>query len=136
MITPARNMMRWFRSLCMSPTYTNDDFIFSSGNGNYIAHGRMLQGCSLEVTPIDENQTINSDLYISQNNAKPLWKPMYMTFECPLTIAEQVLIKNNPYGVIKANCNGTDYYGSIISCDYSPNQGTAKFKLLEKIIYD
>ena len=136
MITPARNLMRWFKSLCMNPTYTNDAFLFGSGNGNYIAQGRMEQECSFEDESISESQTIHSGNFISQDNAKPLWKPMYMTFECPLTMAQQILIKNNPYGVIQANCNGTDYYGSIISCDYKPNEGTANFKLLEKIIYE
>jgi hypothetical protein len=135
MLTPARNLMRWFKSLCMNPTYTNDEFIFTSGNGNYIAHGKMEQDCSLEETPINENETIISGYFISQDSAKPLWKPMYMTFDCPLTIAQQQAIQADPYGVIKATCNGTDYYGSIISCNYNPNEGMAKFKLLEKIIY-
>ena len=135
MITPARNLMRWFKSLSMNPDYTNDEFIFSSGNGNYIAQGRMEQECSFEDESLSESQTIHSGNFIDQDNAKPLWKPLYMTFECPLTIAQQILISANPYGVIQANCNGTDYYGSIISCDYNPNEGTANFKLLQKIIY-
>jgi hypothetical protein len=135
MITPARNLMRWFKSLCMNPDYTNDEFVFGSGNGNYIAQGRMEQECSFEDESISESQTIHSGNFIDQDNAKPLWKPLYMTFECPLTMAQQILISANPYGVIQANCNGTDYYGSIISCDYNPNEGTANFKLLQKIIY-
>ena len=135
-ITPIRNLMRWFKSLAMSPDITNELLTFNSSNGNYIACGQMTSYCPIEISEICENQTITSADFLSQNDARPIWKPMYMTFECPLTMAQKILIQANPYGVIKANCNGTDYYGSIISCDYSPNQGTAKFKLLEKIIYD
>jgi hypothetical protein len=134
-ITPIRNLMRWFKSLAMSPDYTSEILTFNSSNGNYIAGGQMTSYCPIEAGQIFENETITSADFLSQNDARPIWKPMYMTFECPLTMAQKILIQANPYSVIKANCNGTDYYGSIISCDYSPNQGTAKFKLLEKIIY-
>ena len=134
-ITPIRNLMRWFKSLAMSPDYTSEILTFNSSNGNYLAGGQMTSYCPIEVGQIFENETITSADFLSQNDARPIWKPMYMTFECPLTMAQKILIQANPYSVIKANCNGTDYYGSIISCDYSPNQGTAKFKLLEKIIY-
>ncbi len=134
-ITPVRNLMRWFKSLAMSPDYTNEILTFNSSNGNYIAGGQMTSYCPIEAGQIFENETITSADFLSQDDAKPIWKPMYMTFECPLTMAQKILIQANPYSMIKANCNGIDYYGSIISCDYSPNQGTAKFKLLEKIIY-
>lgn len=128
-ITPARNMMRWFRSIsAANPTIANDQLIFTKGTGNYIAQSRFADQCFIETGVVTENQTIISTDVVDD---EPIWKPIYANFNAPLSMVQFEAVKANPYGGIQFSCFNTNYVGFIVELNHSPNNnGMASFKLL------
>jgi hypothetical protein len=127
-LTPVRNLMRWFKSLCApTPTITNEQLIFTSGTGNYIAECRFADQCFIETGVVTENQTvISTDVVAPQ----PIWKTIYATFEAPLSMVQFEAIKTNVYGAIRFRCGNDLYLGNIVTLSHEPNTGLASFKLL------
>jgi hypothetical protein len=127
-LTPVRNLMRWFKSLCApTPTITNEQLIFTSGTGNYIAECRFADQCFIETGVVTENQTvISTDVVAPQ----PIWKTIYATFEAPLSMVQFEAIKTNVYGAILFRCGNDLYLGNIVTLSHEPNTGLASFKLL------
>jgi hypothetical protein len=127
-LTPVRNLMRWFKSLCApTPTITNEQLIFTSGTGNYIAECRFADQCFIETGVVTENQTvISTDVVAPQ----PIWKTIYATFDAPLTMVQFEAIKTNVYGAIRFRCGNDLYLGNIVTLSHEPNTGLASFKLL------
>ncbi len=127
-LTPVRNLMRWFRSIsAANPTIANDELIFTSGTGNYIAQCRFADQCFVETGITVENQTIDSTDVVDNT---PVWKTIYAEFDAPLTMTQFETIKTNPYGAITFRCKDDIYNGSIVTMSHDPNVGLAKFKLL------
>jgi hypothetical protein len=135
-ISPARNAMRWFKSV--SPTWSkeyasiNKKLIFTSGEANYLAEiaKTAADTCYIEGTDgIAENQNINKPEFSDTDNAIPIWEPEEITLEYPLSWQDFINIKQNPKGLIKVVADET-YYGWILDVDYAPNEGMAKWKLL------
>ena len=130
-LTPARNMMRWFRSICAAnPTIANDQLIFTSGTGNYIAQGQMLSYCPVEGSTLSESETIEVSNFDNDYYITPVWKTIYVEFNAPLNMSQFEAIKANPYGAIQFVCFDDVYRGSIVTMNHDPNVGLAKFKLL------
>lgn len=134
-LTPIRNLMRWFKSIAApTPTLANAEFQFQSGTGNYIAGGEATNttDCPPEAAAVDENQSIISTDFDSLTAATPLWKTMSAEFDCPMTVSQFLAIKADPYGYCDFSCAGTAYQGYIMELDYRPNEGMATVKLLLK----
>jgi len=132
-LTPIRTLLNWFKSIAApTPDFTNEELQFNSGTGNYLAHGKMLNDCSLEITPLTENETIISNYFNDEDDAKPIWKAIYASFTCPLTIADKGTIDADPYGTFTFTCNGIEHSGYLVECTYTPENGTANFKILLK----
>lgn len=130
-LTPARNMMRWFRSICAAnPTIANDQLIFTSGTGNYIAQGQMLSYCPVEGSTLSESETIEVSNFDNDYYITPVWKTIYVEFNAPLNMSQFEAIKANPYGAIQFVCFDDVYRGSIVTMSHDPNVELAKFKLL------
>jgi hypothetical protein len=137
-IRPYYNLMRWFKSLANS--YPNiDDTInklyFSSGTGNYVAEGELIQGlydvdCKLENGVKAENRNLSKLDFIDTAEATPLWKPETASFTYPLSVKDYQLLKANPYGYISFQPGKGDFLkGFIQSVKYKVNEGTADFVL-------
>jgi hypothetical protein len=130
-LTPVRNLMRWFKSIVAAqPTVANEDLIFTSGTGNYIAEGQMTVYCPVEGEVIAENETIDSTKFSDDYYITPIWKTEYVTFTAPFSMANFEDVKVNPYGAIRFRCSDTYYTGNIVEINHDPNEGLAEFKLL------
>lgn len=137
-IRPYYNLMRWFKSLANS--YPNiDDTInklyFSSGTGNYVAEGELIQGlydpaCKLENGVKAENRNLSKLDFADVADATPLWRPETASFTYALSVSEYQQLKSNPYGYISFQPGRGDFLkGYIQSIKYKVNEGTADFVL-------
>ena len=133
-LTPIRNLLRWFKSIAAAqPTVANEQLIFTSGTGNYIATGEMTSTCQIENQPITENVTIDTSIISDASGGyyeNPIWKTIYATFDAPLTMAQFEAIKADVYGAIRFRCFSETYTGNIVEMNHDPNVGLASFKLL------
>jgi len=130
-LTPLRNIMRWFKSIVAAqPTVANEELIFTSGTGNYIAEGQMTVYCPVEGEVIAENETIDSTKFSDDYYITPIWKTEHVTFTAPFSMADFEDVKVNPYGAIRFRCSDTYYIGNIVEINHDPNEGLAEFKLL------
>ena len=132
-LTPIRSLLNWFKSLVApTPDYTTAELQFASGTGNYEAKGKYPYDCYLEANAIGENETITSADFTDTLDAQPIWKAIYANFTCPLSISAKETLDANPYGTLTFSCNGTTHTGYLVECTYTPEQGTANFKILLK----
>lgn len=130
-LTPIRTLMKWFKSIAApTPDYTQEALAFNSGTGNYLATGKMLNDCSLELYALSENEIITSADFNDDSLAYPIWKAIYANFTCPLTIEQKAIMDDDPYGLVSFQCNGISHEGYLIECTYTPENGTANFKIL------
>jgi hypothetical protein len=130
-LTPARSLMRWFKSIAAAqPTVTNEQLIFTSGTGNYIAQGQMTTYCPVEGSTLSEKETIDVSNFDNDYYITPIWKTEYVTFSAPFSMANFEDVKVNPYGAIRFRCSDTYYTGNIVEINHDPNEGLAEFKLL------
>jgi hypothetical protein len=139
-ISPARNLMRWFRSIV--PSYPNlidsdNKIFFASGVGNILASGKLadnyIDTCDMEGVPIAENQDISISQFKDQAKATPLWSNDIFTFDYPLSLSDYMKIKANPYGYISFQCGlGQFEKGYIKELKYKPVDGKANFILRKK----
>jgi len=112
------------------PTVANENFIFTSGTGNYIAQGQMLYYCPIEGSTLSEKETIDVSNFDNDYYITPIWKTEYVTFTAPFSMADFEDVKVNPYGAIRFRCSDTYYIGNIVEINHDPNEGLAEFKLL------
>jgi hypothetical protein len=137
-IRPFLNLMRWFKSIANSYpniTDTNYKLFFSSGTGNYLAEGELDGICKLENGVKAENRDLSKYDFIAAADATPLWRPEYVTFRYPLSVADYRTIKNNPYGYVAYQCGDGEWKkGYIQEMRYRLNRGDADFTL--KIKWD
>jgi hypothetical protein len=132
-LTPARSLMRWFKSIAAAqPTVTNEQLIFTSGTGNYIAQGQMTTYCPVEGSTLSEKETIDVSNFDNDYYITPIWKTEYVTFTAPFSMANFEDVKVNPYGAIRFRCSDTYYIGNIVEINHDPNEGLAEFKLLTR----
>lgn len=138
-ITPLRNILRHLKDLLK--TYhpdLNGQFIFTAGTGNYVAQIQYAAGtpCILEISGdplfngLVENQTISLSLLDDPIDGYPYEQNVKIQFDIPMSFAEYLAIKANPYGMIKYSCNG-DSFGWIKEIRYSPVEGMASVTLTE-----
>lgn len=133
LLTPIRNLMRWFKSICtVNPTVADAELQFQSGTGNYLASGEVRDDCAPENSSVAENETITQSDFENSIDALPLWLPIYMEFEIPVSVADFLAIKADPYGYYRVSCGGTEYQGYLVEINYRPNTGKATVKLLWK----
>jgi len=136
-IRPFYNLMRWFKSIAhvyINMANTTSQLFFTSGTGNYEAEGRLTtpDPCDLENKVLAENDNLNKNDYIG-TGAVPLLKPETVTFTYPLSVADYITIKANPYGYLNIQCgNGNFEKAFIKSIEYKPVQGEAAFTLIKK----
>jgi hypothetical protein len=130
-LTPVRNLLRWFKTLSApTPNVANEQQLFQSGTGNYIAGGQMLNFCPVEDEQIYENSIVTTAIIDNVYYETPIWKTIYATFDAPLSMAQFEAIKTNYYGAIRFRCANDLYLGNIVTLSHDPNKGIASFKLL------
>lgn len=135
-IRPFSNLMRWFKSIANSYPNINDTdnkLFFTQGTGNYLAEGEIggaYPTCKLENGVKAENRDLSKYDFVDSGGATPLWKPEYVTFKYPLSVADYKTIKSNPYGYVSYQCgNGEWIKGYIQEMRYRLNRGDADFTL-------
>jgi len=128
-LSPARMAARWFGWIMQAvKPVAGDALIFSSAEGYVGARTRSKK----------DGQVIANDVWITEDDdltidkiatpSSPIVKPELVEFKYPLTVAEFVAIRDNPYGLI-----GFDgYYGWIREVEYDINKGEASFTLIPK----
>jgi hypothetical protein len=139
-IAPSRNAMRWFKTILQSyRTFEDKKLIFTQGGGNILAEGEVLDedGCRLENEVIQEQDDINLDLFTYQELNIPKFYPELIKFTYPMSYAEYLTVRANPYGLIGYQCgSGEEQFGWIEDFQYSPYNGTVDFTLRPKISLD
>ncbi len=136
LISPARNMLRWMRSVINGYTNiadTNNKIFFSSGTGNIDAAIRYIDQCYFvgDIVQLSEKQDLTYNTPITPK--PPIWKNETITFEYPLSVSEYRAIKAAPYGTIRYQCGQGDFKdGFIKEIKYQPIRGTATFVLIKK----
>jgi len=140
-LSPVRNLMRWYKSIINSyPTISSSlsKLIFSAGTGNLTAEGEITEGaydelCKLESMVIRENQDLFITHFERQEDATPMWKPEFITYEYPMSISDYKKVRENPYGYISFQCGNGEYEkGFIQEIKYRPLKGKATFTLKKK----
>jgi hypothetical protein len=133
-ISPIRNGLRWFKWLVQGiRDYTQTALRFSSGEGNYVAKGKLTTGCINEAAVIAENDIISVNSYGTSYDPAPFIVPERVSFTYPLGLNEFAFIAANKYGLIKYRRADDDWqFGWIENIKYSPNEGSAEFTLTTK----
>ncbi len=135
-ITPERNALRHFKTLvnCYR-NYATGKLVFTNGEGNYLAVIELTNdGCVIETGSLAENADIQASLFADADEATPLYWPELVTFEYPVTWAQYLTIKANPYGLIGYSCgSGPVQYGWIEDFQLKPYSGMGQFTLRPKI---
>lgn len=133
-LTPVRNLFRWAKSIFNSyPNISSslDRLFFSSGTGNIIAEGQLTDSdCRLENGNVAENQDLSINNFANTADATPLYRPEYVTFEYPLSVAQYRMLKALPYGYISYQCGSSAYEkGFIQEIKFQVAKGIATFTL-------
>lgn len=133
-ISPAHNAMRHYRNVITDRDFSEQMLIFTGGEGNFYALGKLSDDCSPENGLISEGGNLSKDNFTNVNDSKPLFYPETVKFEYPLTWAEFISIQNNPYGLIEfQHGNEATKQGWIAELQYKPYTGLAEFTLYPKI---
>lgn len=138
-ITPARNMMRWYK--IAANVYgklgdTSNRLAFTAGTGNLTAKGEIwgsaYEFCKIEGQAIAENQDIFITQFASAADYTPIYDNVDVQFEYPLSVEEYKRIKENPYGYITFKCGNQSRRGYIKEIKWKPEAGLATFILKQK----
>jgi hypothetical protein len=124
-ISPSRMIKKWSGRILQLGFGKNEDLIFTSGTGNFLAKGKA----NTSITG-NEYADLDNSLYIENQNFTDndiiLLPETIKVDEYPLTGQEYNSIKINPYGIIKVNetpCH-------IREIKYKRQKGTASFELI------
>jgi len=140
-ITPARNMLRWYKSVAngyVTIADSTNKIFFSSGTGNISAcikliNNAYVDACINESVLLCENQDIFYTLFYDQDDAQPIWKNETINFQYPLSIERYREVKKKPYGRVSYQCDSGEFEeGYIKEIRYRPVDGTASFTLIKK----
>lgn len=137
-ISPIRNLMRWIKAYMAVYFHdinaSNSKFVFTNGDGNFLASGELINGCFAEDGAVAENGDISISTFLNSDYAKPIFKFEVDEFEYPMSLTEYKIVKSNPKGTIEYRQKETDTFseGYIYSIQYKPNDGIAVFNLLPK----
>jgi hypothetical protein len=136
-LSPVRNMLRWMKwllSMYQNPFDLASKFIFTDGDGNYFATGQQADpNGKLENSDIKESQNLSIQIMQDPANHVPIFRLEEDSFSYPMSAADFVAIKANPYGLIKYYHDLQDVrMGWIDKISYSPVSGMAKFTLIPK----
>jgi len=133
-ITPVRNLLRHLRYIASSIYKSVGSVVrFTYGEGNFNAESQINDNlCTLgnygnEL--LSEKQDIAWDNTIEPST--PVYIPEYIEFEYPVSFANYLIIKNNPYKCIEVSEGNSNFIkGFIIEVRWKPVGGIAYFKLL------
>ena len=132
-IRPLYNLIRWWKSVAQS--YVNlantaSKLFFSSGTGNILAEGQLLDACDVARDILPENHDLAQGDVDLAKDYLPIWKPETMTYAYPMSLSEYNTIKATPNGYIYAECGaGPGVKGFIININYRLAKGEADITL-------
>lgn len=130
-ISPVRMALRWF-AWVMQGLKRGGNLTFSSGEGNYVAKGKLTTGCAPEFSAVAENNQIDLETFADVSDSVSFTEPEFDAFTFPMGLNEFVEISAHKYGKIQYRRFETDEwkYGWVDSIKYSPNHGSADFNLI------
>ena len=133
-ISPAHNAMRHYRNVITDRQYLTESLIFTGGEGNFYALGKINDSCTPENDNISEGGNLSLANFTVADDGKPLFYPELVKFEYPLTWDEFLAIMANPYGEIQyEHLNEGLQSGYLVDLQYHPFTGVADFELYPKI---
>jgi hypothetical protein len=136
-ISPERNALRWFNYIakCYKNIANTDKLYFSSGDGNYLASGDLVDAtaCKLENGALSERGDIDLTKFADVDNGTPITEPERVVFSYPLSFSEYNQIAASPYGLIEYITPCERGFGWIDELDYVPEDGKVKFTLIPKV---
>lgn len=106
--TPVKNLVRWFKTLNIGLTkYISDLVRFQSGEGNILAETvDNIIICDGGYIGLTVSESGNYDTFIgTDSESTPLFEPLFIEFEYPLTWQQYKVIRQNPYGYLIVNGN-------------------------------
>lgn len=129
-LTPARLLMTWRKFLngCLNWYATNDDFVFSKGEGNYDMTSTIAASgvCPGDGVSLSEKQDIDGGF-----GQDFMFIPIEYTFEHPLSFDDYKLIRDNRKNAIGVSRTNTGHVPCfIMSLEYHITHGKAKFTVL------
>jgi hypothetical protein len=132
-VTPNRNMLRWSNMLNIGLyKYLSEDYYFSDGKSNFKAVTNMAVGTGDEVLGIDISEQGQFDAGDLQ---QPIFEPVELEFEAPLSVKDFLKIQANPYKLIGLSDTDTNkFYGWVTYLAYNHDRLTAKVRILRQMI--
>lgn len=135
-ISPGNMILNWFKSLAPSILLKQDPnrvIKFQSGDGNYqMITQKMPDDCIIAL-----NEIIIEDQDLTQYITKysnlqliSLYTPTYISFDYPIDFGNFITIKEGSNKLIRVECDELTYFGFIKELKFSPNDGSANFKIL------
>lgn len=104
--TPVKNLVRWFKTLNIGLTkYMSDLVRYASGEGNVLAQSKddiILCDGGYRGLTVAENGDYNTFIG-TDSESNPLFEPLFVEFDYPLTWEQYKLIKQNAYGYLVVN---------------------------------
>lgn len=133
-ISPAHCAMRHYRNVITDRQYASQSLIFTGGEGNFYALGKIDDSCTPENDNISEGGNLSLANFTNADDGKPLFYPEIVKFEYPLTWPQFLAIQANPYGLIQfEHTNEGLLSGYLVDLQYHPYTGMAEFQLYPKI---
>lgn len=132
-IRPMYNLIRWWKSIAQS--YVNllntaSKLFFTSGTGNLLAEGQLLDACDVARGILAENHDLAQGDVDLAKDYLPIWKPELMNYTYPMSLSEYNILKANSKGYIWAECGAGPWVkGFIQNINYRLAKGEADITL-------
>ncbi|MCS7085609.1 MAG: hypothetical protein NZ534_05990, partial [Bacteroidia bacterium] len=130
----ARRWLPWLAQSMFHTPFVPDWLRLASGSANIDAQG------SDQIHPYlpavcNFGQTVEKHpLSAADAPEPPFLRPEIVSFKCRLSVAEYLLVKANPYGLIRLDFGGSNVIdGWIFSMEYKINDFEATFQIMPKL---
>lgn len=130
-VTPTRNMLKWSNLLNVGMyKYLSEDYYFADGKSNFKAVTNMAVGQGDEILGINIGENAQFD---AGDLLQPLFEPIELEFESPLSVKDFHKIKANPYQLIAlSDTSNNKYEGYLLAISFNHSRLTAKLRVLKK----
>lgn len=134
-LSPTRNLLRHYGQLATSIFGKANPIIkFQTGQGNYHERDQMISdACDDVIGQVQQNEDIIKTI-VKDPNA--IFKPLYLSFETPLTFSQFLDIRKNSQKAIQVSCSTGGLTTTFIKeVRFIPNKegGIGQFKVLEAV---
>jgi len=131
-LSPGNMIRNWWNYLAPSVLLKPSKILkYQSGEGNTLMKTTREDDCSPVSGEINERGNVSQDQFKESNILlSALYNPVYISFDYPIDFGNFIAIKEGSNKLIRVNCDNTSYFGFIKELRFSPNNGSANFKIL------